>query len=462
MKRIEKVLCISTIIFLYICFLGKVYAQEKTVAASSVVSIPFSDAEITSDGNLEDWENYFEMVFTDTSQTIRNPVGYEINDIYDEGVIENILFPISRNTVTIRLCWNLDNLNVAFVVADKHLFAEYQSETDNPFIYLNDGVEIYIDSHADSKKLMDSNDYQFMVDVLDNTTVFRGNYHQMGDPEYAVPKDHSQNILFYHSVKKSGIFNDSLGNDTGFVVELIIPFASIGLQAKTGQELRMDLCNNDNDHFLDEYKIIGGKIPFTWPFNWSGYNDYGYPEAWRTAILMGSPSWLDKASLNMKKSWLLIFVGIVLGSVIIFLFLFFRINKLRKMPREKDVGQGRVLFVRGEETTKKVLTVNQQYLQKAGEYIAQKAETTINSEEVAGHLNISLRKFQRLTKEEMNCTPTNFIWIVKLNLAAEFIKNNQGSISDAAYKYAFSSPSYFSKLFKEYFGSSPLDYKKNV
>jgi AraC-like DNA-binding protein len=102
--------------------------------------------------------------------------------------------------------------------------------------------------------------------------------------------------------------------------------------------------------------------------------------------------------------------------------------------------------------------MNRNLLQKATDFIAANRTQSLNSEEVARNLGISLRKLQRITKEEMQCTPTSFIYIVKLNLAAEYLKGRKGNISETAYNFGFSDPSYFSKIFKKHFGVSPADY----
>jgi histidinol phosphatase-like enzyme len=78
--------------------------------------------------------------------------------------------------------------------------------------------------------------------------------------------------------------------------------------------------------------------------------------------------------------------------------------------------------------------------------------------ELAKNLGLSLRTFQRITREELHVTPTNYIYIVKLNLAADFLKAKAGNVTEAAYRFGFSDPSYFSRQFKKHFGVSPTEY----
>jgi len=98
-------------------------------------------------------------------------------------------------------------------------------------------------------------------------------------------------------------------------------------------------------------------------------------------------------------------------------------------------------------------------LKQATEIIEEKPDESIRSELLARELGVSLRNLQRITRTEIDCTPTNFIWLVKLNLASEFLKNRQGNVSEAAYEFGFSNPSHFSRMFKNHFGVSPREYQ---
>jgi AraC-like DNA-binding protein len=134
-------------------------------------------------------------------------------------------------------------------------------------------------------------------------------------------------------------------------------------------------------------------------------------------------------------------------------------RKIRKMPAKQEMPASKVIFVEKQTASAPSgMTANQELLRKASEYINAKARDNINSELLARELGVSIRKLQRITSEEISATPTNFIYMVKLNLAAEYLKNKKGNVSETAYEFGFSDPGYFSKLFKKHFGLSPVEY----
>jgi len=68
-----------------------------------------------------------------------------------------------------------------------------------------------------------------------------------------------------------------------------------------------------------------------------------------------------------------------------------------------------------------------------------------------GHLH---RKLQELT----NQSASNFIRSVRLKQAADLLASKKISISEVVYAIGFSSLSYFSSAFKEFYGMSPTEY----
>jgi len=68
------------------------------------------------------------------------------------------------------------------------------------------------------------------------------------------------------------------------------------------------------------------------------------------------------------------------------------------------------------------------------------------------------RKLQALTGQ----SPGEMIRKIKLQKAAELLKNNTGSIAEICFQTGFNDQAYFSRAFKNEFGCSPTAYKKEL
>jgi len=188
------------------------------------------------------------------------------------------------------------------------------------------------------------------------------------------------------------------------------------------------------------------------PFNWSGYSDFGYPKFWKNISLAGEPAFFELTLKKYGKSWFEVYVFILLFTLAVVILLFLKIKKLSAIPRKEEVEHASVIFIPASPAQVEEFTFNQKMLKAATEYIVKNKNRNLHSESVAKEIGISLRTFQRLTKEELNCTPTNFINIVKLKLAADYLSKNIGNVTDAAYEFGFSTPHIFPSYFKKHFG----------
>ncbi|HRP92392.1 MAG TPA: helix-turn-helix transcriptional regulator, partial [Ignavibacteriaceae bacterium] len=59
-----------------------------------------------------------------------------------------------------------------------------------------------------------------------------------------------------------------------------------------------------------------------------------------------------------------------------------------------------------------------------------------------------------------NQSTTEFIRNYRLQLAAELLKQDTGNIAEISNQVGFGSQAYFTKLFQELYGVTPLEYKK--
>ena len=104
-------------------------------------------------------------------------------------------------------------------------------------------------------------------------------------------------------------------------------------------------------------------------------------------------------------------------------------------------------------------SVDEKFLQKLQTILdTQLANADFTAEEFATQIGISRMQLHRKLKSLLGVSATEFIRNERLKNAAELLKKGNGNISEIAYSVGFNEISYFSKCFKDYFGSSPTEY----
>lgn len=84
----------------------------------------------------------------------------------------------------------------------------------------------------------------------------------------------------------------------------------------------------------------------------------------------------------------------------------------------------------------------------------------MNIVEVAQYMGLSRSQLYRKIKSITEYSPNEFIRILRLKYAAQMIISGT-PISEIAYKSGFSSASYFTKCFKEFYKVSPTEFIKS-
>lgn len=93
-------------------------------------------------------------------------------------------------------------------------------------------------------------------------------------------------------------------------------------------------------------------------------------------------------------------------------------------------------------------------------YINRHIFDILDLEFLADQCNLSLSRFKHLFKKETGIPPSEYITRRKIEKAQELLEKQELSITDIAYNLGFSSPTYFSKVFRKYKSYSPTSYKK--
>jgi AraC-like DNA-binding protein len=76
-------------------------------------------------------------------------------------------------------------------------------------------------------------------------------------------------------------------------------------------------------------------------------------------------------------------------------------------------------------------------------------------------IGISRAQLHRKIRAVTNQSSSEFIRNFRLQRAAELLKKEAGNIAEVSYRVGFSSQAYFTKLFQELYGKTPLEFKKN-
>jgi signal transduction histidine kinase/ligand-binding sensor domain-containing protein/DNA-binding response OmpR family regulator len=84
--------------------------------------------------------------------------------------------------------------------------------------------------------------------------------------------------------------------------------------------------------------------------------------------------------------------------------------------------------------------------------------TEFSVDDLSREVGLSRVHLNRKLKENINISPNNLIKSIRLKQAAYLLIKNKVNVSEVAYKVGFSSPSYFSNNFREYFGMAPSEF----
>lgn len=101
-----------------------------------------------------------------------------------------------------------------------------------------------------------------------------------------------------------------------------------------------------------------------------------------------------------------------------------------------------------------------QSLSKILSYIKENYTSPIRLDDISAHTQISKQYCMRLFKEHMHTTINDYILELRMKHAAYLLRDTYMNVNEAADYLGFSSVSYFSRVFKKYFGVSPSEYSE--
>ena len=118
----------------------------------------------------------------------------------------------------------------------------------------------------------------------------------------------------------------------------------------------------------------------------------------------------------------------------------------------------------GDKTTlskESVSDVDKGFVDRFRELIEENlADSELSVEDLGGKMGLSRVQLYRKIKALTNYSPNELERIARLKKAASLLASSEKTISEITYEVGFTSPSYFTKCYKEYFGESPTDFLK--
>ena len=108
-----------------------------------------------------------------------------------------------------------------------------------------------------------------------------------------------------------------------------------------------------------------------------------------------------------------------------------------------------------------VADIDKGFLEKLYALIdAHLSDPDLSVEELGEQIGLSRVQLYRKTKALCGYAPNELLRIARLKRAASLLAGTEKTIAEITYEVGFSSPSYFTKCYKEYFGENPTEFLK--
>ena len=109
-----------------------------------------------------------------------------------------------------------------------------------------------------------------------------------------------------------------------------------------------------------------------------------------------------------------------------------------------------------------ITSMDEKFVQKAIAIVEQNiGNADFLVEDLCKEMGMSRVYFYKKTLALTDKTPSEFIRFIRLKRAADLLEKSQMFVNEIAFQVGFNDPKYFRKYFKEEFGVTPNEYKKN-
>ena len=113
-----------------------------------------------------------------------------------------------------------------------------------------------------------------------------------------------------------------------------------------------------------------------------------------------------------------------------------------------------------QATAAPVNSVDTERMKLMTDFIKKHCGEKLSLEDIAGSAGISTRECTRCFQRCINTSPNVFLTQTRVRMAADMLAGTSKSIIEISEDCGFSSPSYFTKVFREMMGCTPKDYRE--
>lgn len=128
-----------------------------------------------------------------------------------------------------------------------------------------------------------------------------------------------------------------------------------------------------------------------------------------------------------------------------------------------DSHQRLKLFFGDRQTLAKedICDMDKEFVEKFKTIIEEKmSDSGLNVEDLGRDMGLSRVQLYRKIKSLTNYAPNELLRMARLKRAASLLASSELTVAEIAYEVGFTSPSYFTKCYKEQFGESPTEFLK--
>lgn len=112
-----------------------------------------------------------------------------------------------------------------------------------------------------------------------------------------------------------------------------------------------------------------------------------------------------------------------------------------------------------EQSGKKRYSGNSKIVRAAVDYIWKHFNEEISLKKVAEEIHVNYSYLSKLFRDEMKCSFVDYLNELRLDTAAEMLRESNDSVTEISYACGFKECSYFTKLFRSRFELSPREYR---